>query len=118
MTTVIKEESVKKKKFREAPHPFVILFTVVIIMAALTYLIPAGQYDRVEDADGRTIVVDGSYQTIDSSPAGFLDIFNAIHKGMFKLLQLFSLFLWWLAHSIYLESPRQLKVHLVPCLLK
>ncbi|MEK3976380.1 YfcC family protein [Psychrobacillus sp. FSL K6-1267] len=105
MTTVIKEESVKKKKFREAPHPFVILFTVVIIMAALTYLIPAGQYDRVEDADGRTIVVDGSYQTIDSSPAGFLDIFNAIHKGMVQAAPIiFFIFMVAGSFNLFRES--------------
>ena len=82
MTTITNDQTVKKKKFREAPHPFIILFVVVIIMAALTYLVPAGQYDRVVNDDGRTIAVDGSYHTIESNPAGFLDIFNSIHKGM------------------------------------
>ncbi|QUG42757.1 YfcC family protein [Psychrobacillus sp. INOP01] len=82
MTTISNEQTLKQKKIREAPHPFIILFVVVIVMAALTYLIPAGQYERVVTEDGRSVVVDGSYTTIDSKSAGFLDVFNAIHKGM------------------------------------
>lgn len=71
----------KKKKF-EFPHVFVILFSLIVIMAMLTYVIPAGEYDREEMEDGTTVVINGTYQDVESNPAGFFDIFQAVHKGM------------------------------------
>lgn len=70
-----------KKKF-EFPHVFVILFTLIIVMALLTYVIPAGEYDREVTDEGETVVIDGTYHTVQSSPVGFLGIFQAVHKGM------------------------------------
>ena len=35
------EKSLKKKRIR-VPHTYVILFSVIIIMSLLTYVIPAG----------------------------------------------------------------------------
>lgn len=71
----------KKRKFA-VPHVFVILFFVIILAAIATYIIPAGQYDQVVDENGRSIVVDGTYHEVDAAPAGFLSIFQSIHKGM------------------------------------
>lgn len=62
-------------------NAFVLLFSVIVIAAILTYVIPAGEYDRVEK-DGRTLVTPGSFHFVDSSPAGFFDIFRSIHTGM------------------------------------
>ncbi|GGA78938.1 YfcC family protein [Ornithinibacillus halotolerans] len=74
--------SVKKQKKFEFPHGFVILFILMVLTAAVTYLVPAGQYERVTDANGRTLVVDGTYESIESNPTGLLDLFNALHTGM------------------------------------
>lgn len=62
-------------------NAFVLLFFVIVISAILTYIMPAGEYDRVEK-DGRTIVVPDSFHLTDSSPVGFFDIFTSIHTGM------------------------------------
>ncbi|WP_010095263.1 YfcC family protein [Ornithinibacillus scapharcae] len=75
-------ETVKPRKKFEFPHGFVILFALMIITALVTYVIPAGEYERTTDENGRSIVVDGTYQTIDSNPTGFLDLFDAVHIGM------------------------------------
>ncbi len=75
------EKMKKKKKFR-VPHVFVILFSVIIIASIATYIVPAGQYDSVVDENNRTIVVDGTYHKVDSTPTSFLGIFQSIHKGM------------------------------------
>lgn len=75
------QSSKHKKKF-EFPHVFVLLFSLIIIMAMLTYVIPAGEYDREVNEEGNTVVIDGTYQTVESNPAGFLDIFQAVHQGM------------------------------------
>ncbi|WP_082818778.1 YfcC family protein [Bhargavaea cecembensis] len=79
----ISEPITRKKRFKfEAPHPFVILFTIILLTALMTYVIPAGEYDRTTNDAGQTLVVDGSYHQIESTPAGFMDIFKAVHAGL------------------------------------
>ncbi len=78
-------EKLKDKKRFRVPHTYVLLFLVVVLIAVLTYFIPAGEFDRAEDpATGRIFVVADSYHAVDNSPAGFFDIFTAIPKGMEK----------------------------------
>lgn len=62
-------------------NAFVLMFIVIVIMTALTYILPAGQYDRIEK-DGRVVVDPTSFQFIDSSPVGLLEMFNSVHKGL------------------------------------
>ena len=54
----------KKKWYRKVPPVFVLLMIMLFIAAILTYIIPAGSFDRVPLADtGREMVVAGSYHT-------------------------------------------------------
>ncbi|KXH80824.1 hypothetical protein AU377_08770 [Sporosarcina sp. HYO08] len=49
----------------------------------MTYVIPAGEFDRVEDeATNRMLVVPGSYQSVEQNPVGIFDMFISIQKGM------------------------------------
>ncbi|MBO1679051.1 YfcC family protein [Bittarella massiliensis (ex Durand et al. 2017)] len=65
----------KKKKKWGMPHTYIILFGIVLIVSLLTYVIPAGQFERVEDPDsGRSLIVAGSYQEVESSPVSPLSI--------------------------------------------
>ncbi|GHA27227.1 C4-dicarboxylate ABC transporter [Devosia pacifica] len=84
------------------PTAFTILFGLIVVVAALTWLIPAGQYDRaMNDAVGREIAVAGTYQQVEANPqgpvevllapiAGFYDpdsnVANAIDVALFVLL--------------------------------
>jgi len=54
-------EKTAKKKLIKVPHTYVILFSVIIIMSILTYVIPAGQFDRVQDPNTGRTVVDGNF---------------------------------------------------------
>ena len=63
------------------PHTYAILFSVVIIAAALSYVIPAGEFERVEVGD-RTEVVPGSYTGVEQSPVSFFELFKAIPTGL------------------------------------
>lgn len=74
-------QSSGKKKF-QFPHVFVILFSLIVIMSILTYIIPAGEYDRGVTEDGTEVVIDGTYETVASNPTGFFGIFQAVHRGM------------------------------------
>ena len=77
------KSNIQKKKIKEKKgiNAFVLLFTVLIIMAFLSYILPAGQYTR-NLVDGRSIVVPNSYTTIARTPVSFLYIFAAVHQGL------------------------------------
>ena len=60
-----------------------LIFAIMLFMAALTYLLPAGQYDTVEK-DGRTYTVAGSYHTVASNPQGLGAVLTAPAKGFEK----------------------------------
>ena len=50
-------------------NPIVLLAAAVAIAAALTWVVPAGEYMRQADAvTGRTLVVPGTYHRVDASP--------------------------------------------------
>lgn len=83
MANDIKEKEVPKKGFK-MPDIYIILGCFILVMAVLTYIVPAGQYDRqvVETAHGvQNLVVSGTYKTVEQHPAGFFDIITAIPLG-------------------------------------
>jgi uncharacterized ion transporter superfamily protein YfcC len=64
------------------PHPMVLLLACVLVAAALTHVIPAGQFDRHEDAaTGRTVVVANTYHRVDAQPVGPFAAFVAVPRG-------------------------------------
>lgn len=71
----------KKKEFKMM-NSFALLFFIITLMALLTYLIPAGQFDRIENAAGRLEVVPGSYHFLEKTPASLFDVFLAIPEGI------------------------------------
>lgn len=72
----------KKSKFKlSMPHTWVLLFSLIIIAALFTYVIPAGEYNRI-DFNGRQIVDPATYHTVDSNPSGIFDILKAFPKGL------------------------------------
>ena len=65
------------------PHPLILLVLCVLVAAILTWVLPAGQYDRREDPVAqREIVVAGTYHSVPASPVGPFDALVAIPKGM------------------------------------
>ncbi len=70
------------KRRLKVPHTLVLLFGMVGLAQILTYLLPAGAFDRVENAAGRLQVVPGSFHlTPDAEALSPLAIFTAIPKG-------------------------------------
>ena len=66
----------------QIPHVYAIIFGLIVAAAAATYLIPAGVFDRAENSSGLSVVVDGSYHAVDSTPAQLMGIFTSVHRGM------------------------------------
>src|SRR2546430_10764581 len=63
-------------------HPLVLLGSAVAVAAVLTWILPAGQYDRRDDPDtGRRIVVAGTYHSVERAPVGPFAAALAIPRG-------------------------------------
>ena len=78
-----KENVIQPKKKWKTPHTFVILVAIILIAAAATYFVPAGEFNRYEDkATGKTLVEAGSYLTLASKPINPLKIPVAIYTGI------------------------------------
>ncbi|AST90923.1 MULTISPECIES: YfcC family protein [Sutcliffiella] len=73
---------VQQKKKRELPDAYVILFGILVIAALLTYIIPAGAFERETADNGISVIVPNSYETIDQQPASLIAIFRSIQEGM------------------------------------
>jgi uncharacterized ion transporter superfamily protein YfcC len=68
----------KKKKF-SLPSTPVLLFLIIVVVMILTYIIPAGTYDRVlDEASGRTVVDPNSFQYVEQSPVNPWHMFVSI----------------------------------------
>ncbi|NND79526.1 MAG: YfcC family protein, partial [Maribacter sp.] len=70
----------KKPWYKSIPHAVTMLFGIIILVTILTYILPAGAYERIV-VDGRKSVVPDSYKVIQSTPIGLLDMFKAIPLG-------------------------------------
>ncbi len=75
------EESPVQETSEKGINAFVLMFVVIVIMTILTYILPAGEYDRVE-VDGRTVVDPTSFEFVESTPVGVLQMFNSVHMGL------------------------------------
>ena len=64
------------------PDIYIILFGFILISASLSWVIPPGAYDRTALPNGRQVVIADTYHPIEPSPVGFMDIVEAIPKGM------------------------------------
>jgi uncharacterized ion transporter superfamily protein YfcC len=65
------------------PHPLVLLLSGVAVAVALTWIIPAGRYERRTDAaSGREVVVPGTYARVDAAPVGPMAALMAVPRGI------------------------------------
>ncbi|WKC75622.1 YfcC family protein [Borreliella yangtzensis] len=72
------------------PSSFTIIFSLIVFVTTLTYVIPAGKFDKefkqMGDGSKREIIVAGTYQFVDRESRGFLHpimtILTAMSKGM------------------------------------
>lgn len=71
---------IKKATF---PHPMVIMLAFVVLATILTYLIPAGKFERKLDPNTeREIVVPGSYTQTASNPVDFWTMLVKVPEGI------------------------------------
>ncbi len=84
-TIAAKPETGEKKKSFKMPDIYVVLVGIILLMGILTWIVPAGEYARevVETAHGtKTAVIPGSFEYVESSPVGFMDLLFSIPRGL------------------------------------
>ncbi|MGR5148377.1 YfcC family protein [Photobacterium alginatilyticum] len=66
------------------PSAYTILFGLIALVALMTWIVPAGQYDRVMNEDlGKEVPVTGTYQAVDNNPQGVVDVLLAPIDGFY-----------------------------------
>lgn len=84
MNVTTPEAMSEAKRGLRFPTAFTILFVLIIAVAGLTWIIPAGRYDTVyNEALGRDMPVAGTYRTIDANPQGPFDVLMAPIAGLY-----------------------------------
>ncbi|MGL4945820.1 MAG: hypothetical protein ACRC4Z_06130, partial [Fusobacteriaceae bacterium] len=69
-----------KKKFT-MPSAYTILFSLIAIVAALTWIVPAGVYDYVDPAASKPVPIPGTYKLTEMNPQGIWEVLMAPIKG-------------------------------------
>ena len=65
------------------PHPLVLLTFFILLAAALSYVLPAGEFSRrLDPATERQVVVPGSYHRVPATPVGPFQLLVGIPKGL------------------------------------
>ncbi|WP_371361680.1 hypothetical protein SRRS_30410 [Sporomusa rhizae] len=74
----------KKAESIRMPHTFAIIFAIILLVAAATWFVPGGEYDRAKNKAGKTVVVANTYHQVESKPQGVKEVFMSPLKGMEK----------------------------------
>jgi uncharacterized ion transporter superfamily protein YfcC len=72
-----------KLKF-PVPHTYVLLIMIMLMAALASWLIPAGEFDRVT-YEGRQIIDPASYHPVPSKPAGLSALATAFPKALIEV---------------------------------
>ena len=69
----------------KVPHTLFIIFSIIILMAISTYIVPGGSYDRViADVNGqsKTVVLNGSFHYVENEAQGLFSVMQAPISGL------------------------------------
>lgn len=81
MSSKPKNRTGKGREFH-MPHVFIILLLIMLFVVLLSYLIPSGTYDRIEDAAGITVIDPDTFHYVENeTPITFMNYFEAVYKG-------------------------------------
>src|SRR5882672_4770641 len=79
----------------DLPHPLILLLAGVAAAAALTWILPAGAFDRRDDPiTGRRLVVAGTYHPVPRAPVGLLAAAIAVPRGFVAAAEVIAVVLF------------------------
>lgn len=70
------------------PHIFVVLMILIIAASLASYIVPAGEYDRVPTEDGIEVIDPDSFKIVERTPVGILDFMFAIPQGFIETAEI------------------------------
>ena len=88
---------------KKVPNVFVIVFSLIVFAAVLTWIVPGGAFDREDVMEGgsmRSVVIAGSYHAEPHNPQ-FLQVFTAPIKGALRLAEIIF-FIFMVGGSFYI----------------
>lgn len=80
-----KEKQTAKFRF---PHEFIIILCLIVLACVLTYVVPAGNYERIQTEGGTTVVDANSFAYVESTPESFTKLPSDIVEGFYNARQL------------------------------
>ena len=66
------------------PHTYVLLISLTVLAAILTWVVPAGRYERAVDR-GRTLIDPASFHAVQAQPAGIFEVLLAFPKALVEV---------------------------------
>ncbi|MBQ1467056.1 MAG: YfcC family protein [Solobacterium sp.] len=70
------------KKKLKVPPSLVIILAVMVLAAILTWIVPAGEYARITNEAGQTVVDPNSFTYVEKSPVNPLSVLKYVFDGM------------------------------------
>lgn len=75
-------QSKNKLKGISMPHVFIILLLIMLFVVVLSYVIPSGMYDRLENEAGLTVINPDTFHYVkNDTPITFMNYFEAVYTG-------------------------------------
>ncbi len=78
------KENVSEKKRKKMPHTLVILMIIILAAVVLSWIIPSGEYTRVENSLGMEVIDPSSFKYIEKTFVNPLNIFTIAIDGFEK----------------------------------
>ncbi|WP_130862526.1 YfcC family protein [Bacilliculturomica massiliensis] len=73
----------KKNVWENILNAYVLIAILIVVSAVVTYVVPAGTYERVVDAvTNKTVIDPQSFQFVENTPVGVMDTLLSIPRGM------------------------------------
>ena len=75
------------------PNALVLIFSIMVLSALMTWVVPAGSFDRTLNEDGREVVVDGTFHHVNAQPQGLFALLQAPLKGIQQTAEIIAFIL-------------------------
>lgn len=73
-----------EKKHNKVPHIYVILYSMIILGALASYIIPQGEFERTTNQSGQEVLQPGTFHFTGDSPAGITDFMTSLTEGLME----------------------------------
>lgn len=94
-----------KKKRLNMPHIYFLLVMIIAVCAIATWIVPAGEFEKELNEVGKTVIVPGTYQQIESNPVGPFKMITSIYSGMIDAASIvFFVFISYASIGLIIES--------------